>query len=970
MNQGFFLDLSSRVAVKTTSQLSGPSSEWASEEGFVHFRWNDTIFYVCYIPPHSPTFNLEEFKNYLLRLELSITHQSFPIVIMGDLNSRSTTWGDKLSDTRGDILLEWFTANSLTTLNNSVSFTPTFRNHSGESAVDVVAVSSPSLPLFSQLTVLDNFENYSDHHAVEFRMCKSFPPPIIPPVSTGWWIPKIASPSFTTLVARTLTLILAATSFLTAQSCQAALTYSLNNSYAIKDPSLEKRKSSYWWTPEIASLRKSCLKQRRRLYKMKGKKCAENDQAYLDFTNSRKLLNDAIFKSKNSHWDNLIADLEFDCWGRAYKVMRNKFKSPKTHDNESLSELELRRVVSELFPIHPIISWQMSVIEEEIVPLSNDEVRRACSRLRPKKAPGPDRIPPEIIRSFVLSNIVPCTDMFNNYLLTGHFPIEWKEAILFLLPKSKKAGIKKYRPICLLNGLGKVFEHIILFRLTSLSDPLSERQFGFRHGRSTLDVINKLRDIYAGKHDVKGKKALAILTLDVKNAFNSLSWLDIIKSLEGKNAPAYLVNLIKSYLSDRVITYGAFSFPVSSGVPQGSILGPFLFNICYDSVIEKVHSVRCEKLGYADDLSVIFEASTIPELRAVSEVVSAEINEELGPKRLGLEPDKTEACLLGGGKRWSRASFRVLGCLIRPSLSIKYLGFWIDKNLSFKNHVIKACEKAKKVHCSLLPLLPNIRGPTFKKRKLILNAVFSSLFYGLPVWAEVTKIAKYRNIITKTCRPFKRCICAAYRTVSNNILDVLSGIPPSDLYIESRCRQYDGEPKSLIKSDIVEKWVTRLEGQTDSDVWFKSVIPDLRSFIHRPFGDTNFFLTQFFSGHGNFRDYLHRFKLTPDDLCPMPNCNSRDSPEHTFYHCSFFLSERSLLNASLGAVFTLASTQDLLLSSQDNWNHISSYIEKVLRLKSNQQPSLHPDQPPPPPPPHADGIPIGNSGWTISQQTT
>ena len=143
----------------------------------------------------------------------------------------------------------------------------------------------------------------------------------------------------------------------------------------------------------------------------------------------------------------------------------------------------------------PIISWQQATVEEEIAPFTHEEVKRACSHLKPKKAPGPGRIPPEIIKSFVNSNISRCTDMFNNYLLSGTFPIKWKRAIFFLLPESKKAGIKKYRPICLLDGLVKIFEHLILFRLSSLTDPLSERQFGFRAGQSTLDGINKLRDI-------------------------------------------------------------------------------------------------------------------------------------------------------------------------------------------------------------------------------------------------------------------------------------------------------------------------------------------------------------------------------------------------------------------------------------------------------------------------------------------
>lgn len=138
--------------------------------------------------------------------------------------------------------------------------------------------------------------------------------------------------------------------------------------------------------------------------------------------------------------------------------MRNKFKSPKSYDNESLFESELRAVVSELFPLHPIITWQQATVEEEIAPFTLEEVKRGSSQLRPKKAPGPDRIPPEIIESFLTVTSPLALTCLIIYLLSGTFPIEWRRPILFLLPKSKKAGIKKYRLICLLNGLWKVFD--------------------------------------------------------------------------------------------------------------------------------------------------------------------------------------------------------------------------------------------------------------------------------------------------------------------------------------------------------------------------------------------------------------------------------------------------------------------------------------------------------------------------------
>lgn len=208
----------------------------------------------------------------------------------------------------------------------------------------------------------------------------------------------------------------------------------------------------------------------------------------------------------------------------------------------------------------------------------------------------------------------------------------------------------------------------------------------------------------------------------------------------------------------------------------------------------------------------------------------------MAPKNLSLEPSKTEACFLEGRKKRKRISVRVtrLPHQTLPNKQVPWHRYgWIQNLPLGITCTYKACEKAKRVQALPIPLLPNIKGPSSKKRKLILTAAYSPLFYGAPIWAEVIKIKKYCDIITKTYRPLKRSICAAYLTVPNNILDIFSGIPPADLYADSRCRQHGGEPKPQIREDIFESWTVRLESDMGADVWFKTLIPHLRSFLAR-----------------------------------------------------------------------------------------------------------------------------------------
>ena len=243
----------------------------------------------------------------------------------------------------------------------------------------------------------------------------------------------------------------------------------------------------------------------------------------------------------------------------------------------------------------------------------------------------------------------------------------------------------------------------------------------------------------------------------------------------------------------------------------------------------------------------------------------------------------------------------------------------------------------------------------------MLTAAYSALLYAIPVWHEVTNIKTYRDLITKTCRPSKRSGCCAYRTVSNNCLDILSGIPPTSLYVEQRCRLFARlEDRPTIVADILEKWAVAWDNSTGCDLWFKALIPDIRTFLWRPHGNTDFFMTQFFTGHGAFNSYLFRFKVSDSIECP--SCGREDTPQHTFFECKAFSNLKSQLEAHLGSSFQINKVQDLLLSSQTNLNHISSYVRSVLTEKSkllqpsNQQPPSSSSTP-------ADGVPVtGVSG--------
>lgn len=192
-----------------------------------------------------------------------------------------------------------------------------------------------------------------------------------------------------------------------------------------------------------------------------------------------------------------------------------------------------------------------------------------------------------------------------------------------LIPKAGSKSIDltlpKARPICLLDEIGKTFERIISDRLLDWmrDNPemdLSENQYGFRKKRSTCDALLRVKAIATNAVN-EGGVAIAI-RLDIENVFNSLPWRTIWKVLIDKGYPVYLRRIIDSYLSDKFIQYSTIegrtaSRRMEAGVPQGSVLGPLLWNIAFDSVLTTPKEIGCHVICYANDTLIIATADCV-----------------------------------------------------------------------------------------------------------------------------------------------------------------------------------------------------------------------------------------------------------------------------------------------------------------------------------------------------------------------
>lgn len=235
----------------------------------------------------------------------------------------------------------------------------------------------------------------------------------------------------------------------------------------------------------------------------------------------------------------------------------------------------LQTVIGTLFPANPTCNSRQQPLSEPVVPFTETEMNAAVDRSRKKnKAPGPDCINSKTLTAVHKADRRTLVDLFNTCLRQGTFQLEWKLSRVMLLRKGMKPeGVpSSYRPVCLLNDVGKILESLLTLRLqdhiTSRGD-LSSSQYGFRKNLSTDDAMICLHNTIVREVN-NGKFCLAI-SLDIKNAFNTIKWPDILTALENWNVPPYLYCMFQSYFSDRSGTVttcgGNMDVVISGGVP-------------------------------------------------------------------------------------------------------------------------------------------------------------------------------------------------------------------------------------------------------------------------------------------------------------------------------------------------------------------------------------------------------------------
>ena len=243
----------------------------------------------------------------------------------------------------------------------------------------------------------------------------------------------------------------------------------------------------------------------------------------------------------------------------------------------------------------------------------------------------------------------------------------------------------------------------------------SDSQFGCRSGHSCSDaLLSILSRIWTEKN--KGNK-VCIVTLDLKKAFDTVSHDILLYKLYKKGLTWNAIEWFSSYLSNRkqcVRTKDVKSKfnHVKVGVPQGSILGPLLFNLYIDGITKL--NLKGDLTLYADDCTIVMSDKTYAGLGQICQHNLDIINQWMSENRLAINADKSNYVIMDLNNRASLALDLKIGSQDLPkAYETKILGVVIDNRLSFKSHIDNTCNKVrqrigvlkKTRHCLPVPAL-------------------------------------------------------------------------------------------------------------------------------------------------------------------------------------------------------------------------------------------------------------------------
>ena len=439
----------------------------------------------------------------------------------------------------------------------------------------------------------------------------------------------------------------------------------------------------------------------------------KNHAKYLEYVKERNRVSKKLRHAKREFEKNIAKECKTN--PKAFYSYFNSFKNRHTNfirlkkqatatsdftENDSDTAEEFNDYFRTVFSVDndselPEIPTPPCSLED--IDITIDDVYELLTKVNPTKSAGDDGIHPRVLKECASELATPIYMIFKQSLKDGSVPDAWKRATITPIFKSEeRSKAENYRPISITSQLGKLLEkHIRKQLMDYLTDNniLSEHQHGFCNKRSCmtnlLEALDEITEL------VDEGMCVDEVFLDFRKAFDKVSHMKLLHKLKSIGVKGLLLNWISSFLIgrlQRVKVNSAYSSwgDVSSGVPQGSVLGPVLFIVFINDLPLGIKT-NCKL--FADDSKIYGKAVTDEDCQLIQEDLDA-CYKWANLWSMQFHPKKCKVMHFG---RNNRKHIYLMGNnLINVTKEEKDLGITITDNLNWKRQTAICVKKANR----------------------------------------------------------------------------------------------------------------------------------------------------------------------------------------------------------------------------------------------------------------------------------
>jgi hypothetical protein len=722
----------------------------------------------------------------------------------GDYNCKNTIWGSRLTTTKGRELLKTIRNHQYSPLSTG---TPTYWPSDPDKIPDLLDFYITNGISTSYMDIVPSYDLSSDHTPViatiSTEVVNKKTTPRLHNRRTNWTdyrtkieeainlLTSLKSPAeLDTALTNFISTLQAAA--LHATPIQTTQTRSINIPSEIKKLIAVKRRARKTWQQSHAPSDKTAYNRATNKLRTEIKKSRE-----LTLQNYLRNLN----RYDNSIWKPVKSAKKPKASVPPLKIQRTGHPERWARSDKEKAELFAAHL-SEVFT--PNGSHTDQEIEDYITALppniqsiklfSPKEIQEEIGFLNIKKAPGIDKITPKMMKELPKKGLVMLTYIYNAMLRLSFWPKKLKTAEILLIPKPGKdpKELSSYRPISLLSVINKLFEKLILRRLNMDQKPdewMPPHQFGFRNHHTTTQQIHRI--IHKINQALEDKQYCTSVFIDVSQAFDKV-WHEGLLFKIKKVLPIKYFRILKSYLSDRefrtrVNEEVSRTFPIQSGVPQGSVLGPILY-VLFTTDLPTTDFTTTGT--FADDTAIL---ASHDDPKTASQRLQDHLDQlAIWLKKWRIRINETKSLHVTFTMRKGQCpAVHINNTEIPQSSTVRYLGLHLDSRLTWKQHIAKKRRQIDQKVKDLHWIIGSNTNTSLDSKVLIYKTIIRPIWtYGIELWGCASK-SNIAIMQRRQSRILRMITNAPWYVTNQTLHEDLNVLFIKDIIQEKSLKHYD-----------------------------------------------------------------------------------------------------------------------------------------------------------------------------------